>query len=113
VLILTNRSWARDPYQPATKMRRNPIIYGTPSITSFDVQRHRTLTEEEVRQINLILKSRAYRYVAAAREEWLYPERYLVEVGLEAFDDYGRRPWQPDYRQGHEPQRVAPLPASR
>ncbi|MGA7809885.1 hypothetical protein, partial [Bradyrhizobium sp.] len=30
---------------------------------------------DEVLQINLITKRRAYRYIAAAKEEWLYPER--------------------------------------
>jgi len=31
--------------------------------------------EDEVLQINIITKRRAYRYIAAAEQEWLYPER--------------------------------------
>ena len=33
--------------------------------------------EQEVRQINFIIKSRARRYIGAAVEDWLYPERYV------------------------------------
>ena len=40
-----------------------------------DIQTERLLSEDEVLQINYITKRRAYRYIAAAEEEWLYPER--------------------------------------
>jgi hypothetical protein len=33
------------------------------------------LEEDEVLRINVILKQRATRYIAAANQEWLYPER--------------------------------------
>ena len=39
------------------------------------IQFGRELEEDEVLRINYILKKRATRYVAAAEEEWLYPER--------------------------------------
>lgn len=128
VLILTNRSWARNPYQSATEMRPNPDFYRDSVFNFFDVQTHRMLNEDEVRQINFILKSRADRYIAAAREEWLHPEQYVsksdwnqyghgyllmpdprglhpvaqimlgyADGSSQAFDDYGRRPWQPGY----------------
>jgi hypothetical protein len=128
VLILTNLSWARNPYQAATELRPNPVFYRDSVFYFFEVQTHRSLEEEEVRQINFILKSRAYRYIAAAQEEWLYPERYVSKAdwntyghgyllqpdprslyhggeimlgypdgSTQAFDVYGRRPWQPDY----------------
>jgi hypothetical protein len=82
----------------------------------------------EVSEINYVIKKRAYRYIAASEEEWLYPENsistqwwdklgngYLfmpdprsvsfsteVIIGYEnkrsdIFDEYGRKPWQPDY----------------
>ena len=35
------------------------------------------MTEDEVLQINCITKRRAYRYIAAAEEEWFYPERHV------------------------------------
>lgn len=80
VLILTNLSWARNPYQSPTGWRPNPTFFRDSVFNFFEVQTHRMLQEEEVRQINFILKSRAYRYVAAARQEWLYPEKYISKA---------------------------------
>jgi hypothetical protein len=87
----------------------------------------RHLSEDEVRQINFILKSRAYRYIAAAKEEWLYPEWFVsksdwasyglgyllmpdprpIPIGgtvtmggrgwAMSFDEYGRPPWDKDF----------------
>lgn len=128
VLILTNKSWAQNPYQSPTGWRPNPVFYRDSVFNFFEVQTNREVEELEVRQINFILKSRAYRTIAAAREEWLYPEEYVsksdwagfgqnyllmpdprglhaggeVMLGYEdgsgeAFDVFGRRPWEPDY----------------
>jgi hypothetical protein len=47
----------------------------------------RKLTEDEVLQINLITKRRAYRYIAAAKEEWLYPERTVSTDHWKKFGD--------------------------
>ena len=38
------------------------------------IQVGRKLTEDEILQINYITKRRAFRYIAAAKREWLYPE---------------------------------------
>lgn len=43
----------------------------------LEIQTHRSLSEHDVRKINCIIKRRAYRYIAAGREEWLYPERHV------------------------------------
>jgi hypothetical protein len=75
VLILTNLSWVRDPYQNEVRFRPNPGLFRDTVFSFLDIQLGRTLTEDEVLQINLITKRRAYRYIAAAKEEWLYPER--------------------------------------
>lgn len=80
VLILTNLSWVRDPYQSPTSMRPNPALFRDSIFNFFDVQTQRSLSEDEVRQINFILKRRAYRYIAAAREEWLYPEKWVSKA---------------------------------
>lgn len=45
----------------------------------LDIQTLRCLSEQEVREINFIIKSRALRYIGAAREEWLYPERHVTK----------------------------------
>jgi hypothetical protein len=74
VLILTNLSWVRDPYQNEVRFRPNPGLFRDTVFSFLDIQLGRTLTEDEVLQINLITKRRAYRYIAAAKEEWLYPE---------------------------------------
>ena len=78
ILILTNLSWVRDPFQKPLKLRPNPEYFRSGAVFSFlDIQHERKLSEEEVLEINYITKKRAYRYIAAAKEEWLYPERHL------------------------------------
>jgi hypothetical protein len=44
-----------------------------------DIQTLRHLSEQEVREINVIIKSRALRYIGAAREEWLHPELHVTK----------------------------------
>lgn len=75
VLILTNLSWVRDPYQNEVRFRPNPGLFRETIFNFLDLQVGRKLNEAEVLQINLITKRRAYRYIAAANEERLYPER--------------------------------------
>jgi hypothetical protein len=77
ILILTNLSWVRNPYQSAKNPLPNPNPLRDAIFKITDIQVRRSLSEEEVRQINFIIKSRALRYVAAAKEEWLYPERHV------------------------------------
>jgi hypothetical protein len=129
MLVLTNLSWARNPYGNPQKPRPNPVRFRTAMFNFTAVQTGRQLEEIEVRQVNYITKRRALRYLAAAQEEWLYPEldlptthwrklddRYLfmpdprelhlggeILIGYDdgrssAFDEYGRRPWQADYK---------------
>ncbi|MEO6077384.1 MAG: hypothetical protein ABIP54_01200, partial [Candidatus Andersenbacteria bacterium] len=73
ILILTNLSWVRNPYQSELKSRPNPNPWRTAVFKYMDVQTMRHLTEQEVIDINYIIKRRALRYIAAAKEEWLYP----------------------------------------
>lgn len=77
VLILTNLSWARNPYQNAMNVRPNPRMMRNTIFNFMRIQYDRFLTEEEVLEINYITKMRARRYIAAAEKEWLYPERKL------------------------------------
>jgi len=77
VLILTNLSWVRNPYQKETVMRPNPNFFRDTVMKILDIQTLRFLSEEEVRQINFVIKSRAHKYIAAAKENWLYPERHV------------------------------------
>ena len=76
-LVLTNLSWARNPYQNEIRARPNPA-YFRPSMFDFGkIQIDRMLNENEVLQMNYVTKKRAWRYIAAAEKNWLYPERYL------------------------------------
>jgi hypothetical protein len=77
VLILTNLSWARDPYQKETRIHPNPHLFRTTVFNYMAIQTGRHLTEQEVLAINFINKRRAHRYVAAAEKDWLHPERHL------------------------------------
>lgn len=77
ILILTNRNWLRNLYQKETTVRPNPTML-RPAIFNFtDIQIERMLSEDEVLMVNSIIKRRAYRYIAAAQKEWLYPEKYV------------------------------------
>ncbi len=77
VLILTNLSWVRNPFQNELKVRPNPQFFrpGGSMFSFLGIQVGRKLTEDEVLQINYITKRRAFRYIAAAEREWLYPEK--------------------------------------
>lgn len=77
ILILTNLAWVRNPYQNAKKMGPNKRLLRNTVFNFLDIQFDRFLSEEEVLEINYIIKKRALRYVAAAEKDWLYPEQRL------------------------------------
>lgn len=77
ILILTNLAWVRNPYANGTKLRPSPNPLRQAMFNFTGIQTGRKLSEIEVNQINFITKKRAYRYIAAAKEEWLYPERSI------------------------------------
>lgn len=87
VLILTNLSWVRNPYQSPTGVRPNPTRLRGAIFKYMDIQTLRFLDEQEVREINLIIKKRALRYVAAGKEEWLNPEQ---AVSHSDWSDFGK-----------------------
>lgn len=87
LLILTNLSWVRDPFQNPRKLRPNPSFFRDTIFSFLSIQVDRYLTEEEVREVNYITKMRAFRYIAAAEEEWLYPERHLRSTNWRKLGD--------------------------
>ncbi len=127
LLILTNRSWACNPNRPPTQARANPDLFRDAMFNFLDIHLGRRLSETDVIVINRIMKLRAYRFIAAGEEEWLYPERRTRmpwrEIGTtsllmpdprpltpnaeiilgyasgatSAMDAYGRLPGQPGY----------------
>lgn len=77
IMIFTNLAWVRNPYQSELKLRPNPTLLRHAIFNFTHIQTHRTLLESEVQEINFIIKKRAFRYIAAAEKEWLYPEKFL------------------------------------
>lgn len=77
MLVLTNLSWVRNPYQNPLKTRPNPNLFRPAVFNFMQIQTGRFLTEVEVSEINYVLKKRARRYIAAAEESWLYPENNI------------------------------------
>jgi hypothetical protein len=76
-LIFTNLSWVRNPYGEGTRLRPHPNPLRTAMFNFTAIQTGRKLSDVEVNQMNFIIKKRAYRHIAAAEEEWLYPERHI------------------------------------
>lgn len=87
ILILTNLSWVRNPYQSEVVLRPNPYPLRSAIFKFTDIQTLRHLNEQEVREINFIIKSRAFRYIAAAKEEWLYPDKYISKSNWNVYDN--------------------------
>lgn len=86
ILILTNLSWVRNPYQSELLLRPNPTPFRSAIFKFNDIQTHRRLSEQEVIDINYIIKRRAFRFIAASKEEWLYPEKV---VSTTKWSEYG------------------------
>lgn len=87
ILILTNRSWAQSPHRPPKELRPNPDFLRGAMFNFMNIQVLRHLSEREVLEINFIIKSRAYRYIAAGVEEWLYPEKEVSKSDWNRFGD--------------------------
>jgi hypothetical protein len=78
-LILTNLEYAQDPSAPPVEKRTFARRFQPAMVSTINFIRTRQLTEEQVTEMNFIAKARANRYVAAARSEWLYPERIVTK----------------------------------
>jgi len=77
-LILTNLEYAKDPdNQNPTEKRTNAQFIRQSMVRTDTLIRTRNLNENEIAAINLIIKERARRYIAASKEEWLYPEKLI------------------------------------
>ena len=76
-LILTNLSWVRNPHGNPLKKRPHSQMFRPAMFKFTDIQTGRMLSEIDVITINYIMKKRARRYLAAAKKEWLYPEKVI------------------------------------
>lgn len=81
-LILTHLPYATDPAGTALGLRRENARSFAPTLIRTDALiRSRRLNPDGVTAINHVLKASARRYVAAASEDWLYPEKTGVLDG--------------------------------
>jgi Protein of unknown function (DUF4238) len=86
-LIITHLQLVRNPWANPSRVRVNARSYQTAMFDMQQIQTDRKLTENEVTKINFILKKRATRYIAAAEEVGLYPERRLSKTHWSKLDD--------------------------
>ena len=73
-LIFTNLEYARDPSANPIEKRTSPRNYRRSMTRTDGFIRSRKLTRDQVAQINLVLKLRARRFIAAGQRDWLFPE---------------------------------------
>lgn len=78
-LVLTNLEYAKDPSVKPLEKRTFARNYRNSMVRTDAFIRTRKLTNQEVVRFNYILKTRARRYMAAGREEWLYPEESVTD----------------------------------
>lgn len=77
-LILTSLEYAQDPKNAGLlENRTNARTFSNSHVRTDAFIRTRFLTEEEVHQVNRIIKARALRYIAAGAKDWMYPERHV------------------------------------
>lgn len=77
-LILTNLEYAQDPDGANPVEQRTYAQKMRQSMVRTDAFiRSRNLDVDEVQKINLIIKCRAKKFIAAGKDEWLYPEKHI------------------------------------
>jgi hypothetical protein len=78
-LIITNLEYARDQTSNPLDKRTFARNYRQSMVRTDAFIRERKLSNAQVAEINLIIKRRARRYVAAGNREWLYPEKIVTK----------------------------------
>jgi uncharacterized protein DUF4238 len=84
--IITHLQLVRNPWMNPMLPRANARSFEATMRDLRDTHFGRELEEDEVLRINLIMKKRATRYIAAAEKDWLYPER-RISTGWAKLDD--------------------------
>ena len=101
-LIFTNSEYAEDTsLKNATEKRTNPKFFRQTLARTDTLIESRCLSEEEVKRLNLIIKGRARRYLAAGSKNCLYPEK-SVRVDWEKLGEVLLPPKDELYRFGGE-----------
>ena len=86
-LIITHLQLVRDPWCNPRRPRINARSFAPTMGNLLDIQTGRALEEDEVLRINLILKRRATRHIAAVESAWLYPEQQVSTDHWPKLDD--------------------------
>jgi hypothetical protein len=76
-LIISNKEYFNIGHQNYKKSRTNPGYFRDTIFSFLDVIRGRELNRYEVATLNYIIKTRATRYIASSKKEWLYPENEI------------------------------------
>jgi hypothetical protein len=79
-LILTNLEYAQNPSASALEKRTFAGNYRNSMVRTDAFIRTRKLNSHEVTQFNRVIKARAKQYIAAGKEEWLFPETSSTEA---------------------------------
>lgn len=78
-LILTNYEYAKNPdEQDPTEKRTNARLIRNSMVRTDTFIKSRFLSECDVQKINFLMKKRSRRYIAAPKEDWLYPEKNMA-----------------------------------
>lgn len=78
LFVLTHLEWTKGQGRSKAKKRRTNARYFDNSMVRYDkCTRNRFLNDEQVLEVNYIMKTRARRFVAGNAVEDLYPERKL------------------------------------
>ncbi|KQS77244.1 hypothetical protein ASG25_04690 [Rhizobium sp. Leaf384] len=77
LLILTNLEYAKDPAVRPDAKRTFARTYQSTMVSTIEFIKTRYLTDDQVAEVNFVIKARADRYVAGSRREDLYPEKVV------------------------------------
>ena len=102
-LIITHIQFVRNPEGKPLIQRENARQFAPTLMYMGNVQFGRELEEDEVIRINLILKLKATKFIAAGKPEWLYPEESLRKTGWATIDDDWfllPNPWKAGFKSG-------------
>jgi len=86
-LIITHLQFVRDPWHKPLDVRVNARTFANTMFDLTSIQYGRELEEGKVLKINHIIKKRATRFIAAAAEETLYPEKAFANPDWSKLDD--------------------------
>jgi len=75
LLILTNLEYAKDPTVHPDAKKTFARNYQSTMVSTIEFIKTRYLTDDQVAEVNYVIKARADRYVAGSRREDLYPEK--------------------------------------